>query len=76
MRTIVDLPEEELRALKAAAKRDEVSQAEAIRRAIRAYLASRPAPDRESPAFGLWADRQDRQEGVAYQRALRDEWAE
>jgi len=73
MRTIVDLPEEELRALKAAAKRDEVSQAEAIRRAIRAYLAARPAPDRESPAFGLWADRQ---EGVAYQRALRDEWAE
>lgn len=76
MRTIVDLPEDELRALKAAAKRDGVSQAEAIRRAIRAYLASRPAPDRASPAFGLWANRQDRQEGVAYQRALRDEWAE
>ena len=72
MRVVVDLSEEELRALKAAAKREKISQAEAIRRAIRAYLAARPAPDRESPAFGLWADRQDQTEGVAYQRALRE----
>lgn len=73
MRTIVDLPEEELRALKAAAKQEKISQAEAIRRAIRGYLAARPAPDRRSPAFGLWAGRE---EGVSYQRTLRDEWSE
>ncbi len=73
MRTIVDLPEEELQALKAVAKRHKISQAEAIRRAIRTYLAARPAPGRQSPAFGIW---RGREEGLGYQRALRAEWAE
>lgn len=73
MRTIVDLPEEELQALKAVARQDQISQAEAIRRAIRAYLAARPAPGQQSLAFGIW---RGREEGLVYQRALRDEWAE
>lgn len=73
MRTVVDLPEEQLKAIKALAKRENISQAEAIRRAVHAYLTTRPAPDRKSPAFGMW---KDRDEGLRYQRALRDEWAE
>lgn len=71
MRTIVDLPEKDLQAVKALARREKVSQAEAIRRAVKAYLASNQ-PGLPEDAFGLWADRPD---GVAYQRALREEWS-
>lgn len=73
MRTVVDLSEEQLKALKALAKRDNISQAEAIRRAVRTYLAAQPAPDKQSPAFGIW---HGRKEGLQYQQALRNEWAE
>lgn len=73
MRVVIDLSEEDLRALRAAAKADKISQAEAIRRAIRGYLAAPQAQDRDSSAFGLWAGRA---EGVAYQRDLREEWSE
>ena len=73
MRTIVDLPEDQLKAIKALAKRDKISQAEAIRRAVHSYLASQPAPDQQSPAFGIWTDGED---GLRYQETLRNEWAE
>ena len=70
MRTIVDLPEDTLRALKALARQQNLSQAEAIRRAVRIYLEeNRPEPDAE--AFGLWAGRT---EGLAYERERREEW--
>ena len=72
MRTVVDLPDDELQAIKALAKREKISQAEAIRRAVRAYLHARPAPDKESPVFGLWEGRED---GLPYQEKLRDEWS-
>jgi metal-responsive CopG/Arc/MetJ family transcriptional regulator len=72
MRTVVDLPDDELQAIKALAKREKISQAEAIRRAVRAYLHARPAPDKESPAFGLWEGRED---ALQYQDKLRDEWS-
>lgn len=73
MRTVVDLPEEQLKAIKALAKRDRISQAEAIRRAIRSYVDAQHAPDEQSPAFGLWSGRD---EGLQYQRAFRNEWDE
>ena len=73
MRTVVDLPEDQLRAIKALAKRQNISQAEAIRRAVGAYLTIQTVPDRESPAFGLWRSRSD---GLRYQEDLRGEWAE
>lgn len=71
MRTVIDLPENSFQAIKALAKRENISQAEAIRRAVSAYLASRPSPDERSPAFGLWGQRV---EGLSYQQKLRDEW--
>lgn len=73
MRTIVDLPEKDLKAIKALAQREKISQAEAIRRAVRGYLLSRPSPDRDSAAFGLWAGRKD---GLDYQQTIRQEWGE
>ncbi|MDN5869151.1 MAG: ribbon-helix-helix domain-containing protein [Nitrococcus sp.] len=70
MRTIVDFPEKELQAIKALAKREQISQAETIRRAVRQYLdLHQPQPSEE--AFGVWANRSD---GLSYQEALRQEW--
>ena len=71
MRTVVNLPEEDLKAIKAIARREKVSQAEAIRRAVKAYLASN-APEPDPAAFGIWAGRT---EGLQYQEALREEWS-
>lgn len=70
MRTIIDLPEKELQAIKALAKRERISQAEAIRRAVRQYLDAHP-PQPSEEAFGVWANRCD---GLSYQEALRQEW--
>jgi hypothetical protein len=72
MRTIIDLPEDQLEALDAVCRRDEISRAEAIRRAVAAMIRLRPAAEREG-AFGLWRGR--REDAVAYQRRLRREWA-
>lgn len=70
MRTIVDIPEKELKAIKTLAKRQHISQAEAVRRAVRRYLDAHP-PQPTDDAFGLWADRCD---GLSYQEDLRREW--
>ncbi len=71
MRTIIDLPDNELKAVKALARRHGISQAEAIRRAVRDYLANR-RDELDGEAFGLWANREH--DGLAYQQAIRDEW--
>jgi len=71
MRTIVDLPDEDLQAVKALARHAQVSQAEVLRRAVRLYLET-TRPELDPEAFGLWQGRED---GVIYQRALRDEWS-
>ena len=71
MRTIVDLPDDDVKRLAALGKRGRVSRAELVRRAVREYL-SRHAPPETDEAFGLWKDRGE--DGLAYQRRLRDEW--
>lgn len=73
MRTIIDLPEEHIQALKQLSETARVSRAELIRCAVAEYLVRhQPAPTDE--AFGLWRDAQ--QEGLAYQENMRGEWAE
>ena len=71
MRTIVDLSEEDLKAIKSLAKRQKVSQAETIRRAVRDYLEVNRGEQPDAAAFGLWAGRED---GLVYQQMIRDEW--
>lgn len=59
MRTIIDLPDEQLRALDTVRRRLGISRAEAVRRALRLYLAEASESEHEAgrdPAFGLWAD--------------------
>ena len=75
MRTIIDLPEDQLAGLAELCAHDQISRAEAIRQAIAAMLAQRTkqAVDRDfDAAFGLWKDR-----GIdtdTYLAEIRAEW--
>jgi metal-responsive CopG/Arc/MetJ family transcriptional regulator len=70
MRTIIDIPNEQLQQLAELCRREELSRSEAIRRAIALLLNTEAQhPDQ---AFGLWKDRGA--EGVEYQQTLRKEW--
>jgi metal-responsive CopG/Arc/MetJ family transcriptional regulator len=71
MRTIVELPEEQLRALTELCRRQKISRAEAIRRAVAEYARRRLAAE-SGRAFGIWRGR--RVDGLAYERRLRREW--
>ena len=71
MRTIVNLPDEQLKALAEICRRQGISRAEAVRRAV-AEFASRRAARSADEAFGLW--RRRGVDGLAYQRRLRREW--
>jgi len=71
MRTIIELPQEQLRALAEVCRREQISRAEAVRRAVADY-ASRHATGEAEKAFGLWRGR--RVDGLAYERRLRREW--
>ena len=73
MRTIIDLPDDQVQPLKELAARTHLSRAELVRRAVAEYLTRhRPPPD--DVVFGLWKDRGE--DGLAYQDRLRSEWEE
>jgi metal-responsive CopG/Arc/MetJ family transcriptional regulator len=70
MRTLIDIPEQQIRQLTEISRQKGLSRAEVVRQAIAAYLvANRAAP---SQAFGLWGERKI--DGLKYQRKLRSEW--
>lgn len=75
MRTLIDLPREQIDAL---AKLGEVrgsSRAALVREAVAEYL-SKHQPGDFAESFGLWrADKRgELEDGVAYQERLRAEW--
>jgi hypothetical protein len=75
VRTIVDLPDEQVKALDAYASKHRVSRAEAVRRAVANFLPKRRQRKidfRNDPAFGAWKDRG--LDAIEYQRKLRAEW--
>ncbi len=72
MRTIIELPEHHLDALDGICRRESISRAEAIRRAVDLLVRDRAARASRA-AFGLW--RESRAvDGVEYQERLRREW--
>jgi len=71
MRTLVDLPEDELEELSALSRSRKVSRAELIRQAVSGFLAQNKAGMEDS--FGLWKRRGV--DGVEYQEKLRSEWS-
>ena len=72
MRTIIDLPGEQLAALDGICKRDGISRAEAIRQAVTLLMQQRGA-GRAGVAFGIWRGTRT-VDGLAYQERLRREW--
>ena len=71
MRTIIDLPDEQLEALDGICRRDGISRAEAIRQAV--TLLMRQRAGRSGVAFGIWRGRR-KVDGLDYQQRLRREW--
>jgi metal-responsive CopG/Arc/MetJ family transcriptional regulator len=73
MRTIVELPEAQRKGLLALCRREQISRAEAIRRAVARLLdEQKPVEDGMSAAFGIWKNRADEARGLV--RQLREEW--
>ena len=70
MRTLVDIPEDELDELNLLSRSRKVSRAELIRQAIAGFLAENRTGLEDS--FGMWSKRGV--DGVAYQEKLRGEW--
>ena len=77
MRTIVELPDAQVKALARLCRKEGISRAEAVRRAVDKLLASQQTTDTQESlraAFGLWRGR--RPGGRGYVEALRAEWDE
>jgi hypothetical protein len=73
MRTIIDLTAGHLESLDRWRKREGVSRAEAIRRAVSAFVESHAKAD-AGHAFGLWRRRPE--DGLKYQAKVRAEWSD
>jgi metal-responsive CopG/Arc/MetJ family transcriptional regulator len=71
MRTLVDIPAEDLDLVNGVAKKLDISRAEFVRRAISFYLEPHRA-DPSAEAFGIWRDRPV--DGLEYQERIRGEW--
>lgn len=74
MRTLVDIPDEDIEKLDALASREKRSRAAAIRDAVKLYLVHKSdAKDWIERGYGYWAGRTDIGDGVEYQRAMRED---
>jgi len=71
MRTIVDIPKEQLKALSKVCERRDISRAEAVRQALRSYIEQTRDAD-PNEVFGLWKDRHV--DGLKYEDSIRGEW--
>lgn len=81
MRTIVDLPDEQVKALDSLGNKENVSRAELVRRAVQSYLDAEK--DKSAAAidkyFGMFRGDPnvfDGLDGLEYQRKIRAEWDE
>jgi metal-responsive CopG/Arc/MetJ family transcriptional regulator len=71
MRTLVDIPEEDLKALDDLGERRRASRAKMIRQAVREFLVNNRRASADE-AFGLWRDQGV--DGLEFQERLRAEW--
>ena len=71
MRTIIDLPADQLEALDSLCRREGISRAEGVRRAVAEHVRQQQTAD-ANQAFGLWRARGV--DGLAYERRVRREW--
>lgn len=76
-RILADLPDDDIRWLDALAAEQGRSRAAVLREAVSTYKAqTRPASDKEwlDQAFGIWKDRTDLGDAVAWERRERASW--
>ena len=72
-RILADLPEEDIRKLDALASKAKRSRAAEIREAVRLYLIRNLGKDWIRSGAGYWSDRDDIDDAVEYQRAIRED---
>ena len=74
MRTLVDIPDDQIEELNKLAERERVSRASLVRQAVADLLAAKRKTGKAArdAAFGLWAGMEE--DGLAYQERLRSEW--
>jgi len=81
MRTLVDIPDQQLNELRAICAVRQLSRAEAVRQAISTFIEQNRSC--RKAAFGLWKDQEVYlpgeaeplpNDGLAYQEKLRSEW--
>ena len=70
MRTLVDIPDRQVDALKTICAAKKLSRAEVIRQALATFIEMNKAD--QVSAFGLWKAR--KVDGLAYQEQVRSEW--
>lgn len=73
MRTIIDIPEVDIKALDYLSKQRNTSRAETIRQALSMYLADCAKTEATfTEVFGIWKTKQ--LDSIKYQEAIRSEW--
>ena len=72
MRTIVDLPDEQLGALARLCEKQKISRAEAVRRAVD-RLIKESKTDQKDAGFGIWKHKN--MESRKFVEKLRNEWS-
>jgi metal-responsive CopG/Arc/MetJ family transcriptional regulator len=72
MRTIVDLPDEQLGALARLCEKQKISRAEAVRRAVDRLIKESKA-DQKDVGFGIWKHKN--MESRKFVEKLRNEWS-
>lgn len=73
MRTLVDIPDEDIEQLDALALQEKKSRAAEIREAIRLYLTAKSSNDWIGRGAGYWKGRTDLGDAVEYQRSARED---
>ena len=73
MRTIVDLPDEQLGALARLCEKQKISRAEAVRRAVD-RLIKESKSDQKDVGFGIW--RHKNIDGRKFVEKIRNEWSD
>ena len=80
MRTIVDIPEEHVKALDSIGKKEDLSRTELVRRAVAAYLEAEQSKSNAAldQYFGILkgSDMFEGMDGLAYERKIRADWDE
>ena len=73
MRTIIDIPDAQIKILNRLSKKKKVSRAEIIRQALTDYVVNYAKSKKSyKSAFGIWKDQQ--LDSLSYQQKLRKEW--